>query len=363
MPNPNLPIGGQFNVYNGARYVPVIMGEWSATVNYEPLMIVTSEGNSYTSKTFVPAGTPVSNTTYWTKTGDYNAQVEQYRNEVVQLSKQVNGAPMITPNTKFLFIGGGYPAKDFDGSIINTIVKTLGLKADQYESFVNTAYSLQASNPQNSYDYLINQSNIIPDYVVIFGDDQPKPNTNTDPFNTAVTNLAVDIESMWPNAITYEFMTTTPPWDIALKYNYILKNMAFTWNLFGYNDATGLNDIGAYHTAKYISNCIKGCDRYAFRRAIPVTYNNQPATIIVTRSNLYRTVDFSTPFNVTLPPNKTLLFPVNAFTQTADIAGDIFDKDGHRAYGILHVDTGGIYIQPYAASNITFNGLEFRSLR
>lgn len=97
MPNPNLPIGGDYNVYIGARYVPLVMGAWSATADYEPLSIVTFEGNSYTSKTFVPAGTPVTNATYWAATGNYNAQVEQYRQEVRQLTETVNNINKYNP--------------------------------------------------------------------------------------------------------------------------------------------------------------------------------------------------------------------------------------------------------------------------
>lgn len=90
MPNPNLPIGGQYNVYTGARYVPLIMGAWSETVAYEPLSVVTYQGNSYTSRTFVPAGVAPTNETYWAATGNYNAQVEQYRQEVQNLSDIVD---------------------------------------------------------------------------------------------------------------------------------------------------------------------------------------------------------------------------------------------------------------------------------
>lgn len=77
-----------WNTYIGARYVPVFDGEWDATKSYEPLTVVTCQGNSYTSKTFVAAGVPVSNETYWAQTGNYNSQVEQYRQEVVALGEK-----------------------------------------------------------------------------------------------------------------------------------------------------------------------------------------------------------------------------------------------------------------------------------
>lgn len=87
MGNPNLPINGKYNSYVGARYVPVFADpiEWSDTTIYEPLTIVMYQGNSYTSKTFVPVGVVPTNTIYWAPTGNYNAQVELYRQEVLNL--------------------------------------------------------------------------------------------------------------------------------------------------------------------------------------------------------------------------------------------------------------------------------------
>lgn len=76
--------------YIGARYVPIIDGEWDNSKAYDPLVIVTHEGNSYTSRTYVPVGIDISNTIYWTLTGNYNAQVEAYRQEVEALSDDVS---------------------------------------------------------------------------------------------------------------------------------------------------------------------------------------------------------------------------------------------------------------------------------
>ena len=72
------------NRYVGARYVPVFADpvEWDNTRTYEPLTIVTRNGASYTSKQAVPVGTDIANTDYWVATGNYNAQVEAYRQEV-----------------------------------------------------------------------------------------------------------------------------------------------------------------------------------------------------------------------------------------------------------------------------------------
>lgn len=55
---------------------------WTNTVAYEPLTVVINEGNSYTSRQYVPIGIDISNTEYWALSGNYNAQVDAYRQEV-----------------------------------------------------------------------------------------------------------------------------------------------------------------------------------------------------------------------------------------------------------------------------------------
>lgn len=81
-----------YNTYIGARYVPLIMGEYDAAQTYEPLSVVLYQGASYTSKQAVPNNTPPTNTEFWALTGNYNAQVEQYRTEVNEYKEQVTEA-------------------------------------------------------------------------------------------------------------------------------------------------------------------------------------------------------------------------------------------------------------------------------
>lgn len=91
------------NVYIGMRYVPIFDGEWDASKSYEPLTVVTYQGNSYTSRTFVAAGILVSNSEYWAATGNYNAQVELYRQEVVRIAEELKEKPDYnpTPNAQY----------------------------------------------------------------------------------------------------------------------------------------------------------------------------------------------------------------------------------------------------------------------
>lgn len=72
--------------YIGARYVPLFAdpAEWDNQRTYEPLTIVIHNGNSYTSRQYVPAGINITDTDFWALTGNYNAQVEIYRQETQQ---------------------------------------------------------------------------------------------------------------------------------------------------------------------------------------------------------------------------------------------------------------------------------------
>lgn len=80
--------------YIGARYVPLFADplEWANTNTYEPLTIVQHEGNSYTSRQYVPKGIDISNEDYWALTGNYNAQIEQYRTEVQAFDQRITTA-------------------------------------------------------------------------------------------------------------------------------------------------------------------------------------------------------------------------------------------------------------------------------
>lgn len=97
--------------YVGARYVPKIMGEWNKALQYEALSIVTYKGNSFTSKVPVPANVDISNNSYWINTGNYNAQVEAYRQETARIKNDLNNEIINRTNdTKdnILWIGDSY---------------------------------------------------------------------------------------------------------------------------------------------------------------------------------------------------------------------------------------------------------------
>lgn len=82
--------------YVGARYVPKIADpvEWQDNTAYEALVIVTYNNSSYTSRKPVPVGVgiPPENKEYWALTGNYNAQIEEYRQLTEQAVQTANSA-------------------------------------------------------------------------------------------------------------------------------------------------------------------------------------------------------------------------------------------------------------------------------
>ena len=88
--------------YIGMRYVPLFADpmQWDSTKNYEPLTIVYNEGNSYTSRQYVPAGIQIDDEAYWALTGNYNAQIEQYRAEVSKCDGRITAVEGDTTRLK-----------------------------------------------------------------------------------------------------------------------------------------------------------------------------------------------------------------------------------------------------------------------
>ena len=78
-------------------------GEWNGTLTYGAYTIVSDSNlNSYISTKAVPAGIQISNTEYWVKIGEYNAQIMALENKVNQLFRDRN----------FLLLADSYGMRD-----------------------------------------------------------------------------------------------------------------------------------------------------------------------------------------------------------------------------------------------------------
>lgn len=94
----------------GAKYLPTFYGEWQRGIPYAPLTMVTYRGDSYISKKEVPVNIDISNNGYWERTGQYNAQLENYIRQVRRNAKEIENARK------------GYPTLlDFNNYVIELI--------------------------------------------------------------------------------------------------------------------------------------------------------------------------------------------------------------------------------------------------
>ena len=75
--------------YIGARYTPKFMGAWDKSNEYAALSVVYANEQSYVSRKTVPANTEITNTEFWIKSADWNAQVTQYNQNVEQYKSNV----------------------------------------------------------------------------------------------------------------------------------------------------------------------------------------------------------------------------------------------------------------------------------
>ena len=133
-----------YNTYIGARYVPIFADpiEWDKAKSYEPLTIVTYQGDSYTSKTFVPAQTEITNTEFWVRTGSYNAQVEQYRKEVQEVVTKMDDLEESVNNS----------ISSFDTRLTQT--------EEKVESYNNRITTLESDNNTNKTNISNNTNSI-----------------------------------------------------------------------------------------------------------------------------------------------------------------------------------------------------------
>ena len=91
------------NKYVGHRYVPKIDGEWDKSKSYESLTIVLYQGASYTSRQNVPVGVEITNEEFWVVTGNYDSQVESYRQDVRNLeSEYQNVTAQLAETSKYI---------------------------------------------------------------------------------------------------------------------------------------------------------------------------------------------------------------------------------------------------------------------
>lgn len=206
--------------YIGARYVPKFYenslgtSAWESGVIYEPLTIVTYNGNSYTSKKPVPAeiDNPSNNPDYWVATGVFNQQLAAIQAELADIENVTipglsNTSLRTLSERRFVIIGDSY-AEGYtpDGNVTgwaDLMVSMLGLDQDQYEISYRGGAGFVANGQGASFVDLITASDMsdpatVTDVICEGGyNDYSASAAN---IKTAIRNFVNIAKTKYPNA-------------------------------------------------------------------------------------------------------------------------------------------------------------------
>lgn len=275
--------------YVGARYVPLFAdpAEWNINSTYEPLTIVINEGNSYTSKQFVPVGIQIDNEEYWALTGNYNAQVEEYRQTVLTFDKRITAnekAISVLSNRVFGLIGDSFSEPtsgryDWVGEMLPYLlgVKTVYNQAFSGAGFIGGKYAQQ----HRFIDQLNQLYNTHPELtdIIFYGGNNDLQYLYDPRLNTAVNDFIKRLNATFPKARVHFFLTNfncnSPKKTMAyqqliefsissIKPTFIpsFYNKADTWlfDLNAWRSSTDAHpsDGGRQYIAMQIASCING---------------------------------------------------------------------------------------------------------
>lgn len=134
----------------GYYYLPDFQGEWDRTKEYPPLSVVSAPegiegvtaGNSYTALDWVPVGTPLTDTTYWALTGNYNAQIAAAQEAISEISPFDNAPTQ--GSTKGVTSNGIYNA-----------IEPLVMKFDTFDDMISSSSNWEVAivTDGSTYEY------------------------------------------------------------------------------------------------------------------------------------------------------------------------------------------------------------------
>lgn len=157
--------------YIGARYVPLFAdpAEWNSNRTYEPLTIVIHNGNSYTSRQYVPAGIDITNHEYWANTGNYNAQIEAYRKETQNITNILNYINWNTPEAAAQWINNAEQTETQTTANTNALKALKAETVEKAEKLYNKIYNKTILIIGDSYsDPSFNQNNWVKYFKTMF---------------------------------------------------------------------------------------------------------------------------------------------------------------------------------------------------
>ena len=202
--------------YVGARYVPIFGRagedtiEWDDLAPYEPLTVVMHLGVSYVSRRYVPTGIPIDDTAYWVETYRFNAQVEQYRQEVLGFSDRID-AIMETVESDYIPFPRDQPSKYGNlGQILQTLADGNTEWVDQQlpsEELMRDAVSDWLTDNPLANIFIESTSTIVSssNYTTVMPDASAIRGTKVYRlvFSGGVTNIPANLPiSTWPTGTT-----------------------------------------------------------------------------------------------------------------------------------------------------------------
>lgn len=142
VPLPDLPQG--LMVLGPQVTLHFVEGEWNQANSYDYYDVVQVDGTSYIAVQDVPANTPITNTDYWAKWNDPNAQVELLQETVGMFDSRISAAESdaeaantaataaadFNSNLKTLYAAIGQPGTTDDWSFIPTVESWMKACAD-----------------------------------------------------------------------------------------------------------------------------------------------------------------------------------------------------------------------------------------
>lgn len=252
--------------YIGARYVPIFVGEWDNNRTYEPLMVVTYQGASYTSKQYVPVGIEITNEKFWALTGNYNAQIEQYRKEVADYK---NLADTTEEHLATIYPLDTTPTDDSAKGVTSDGIKKAIDTAEQTNATAISAETTRAKEAEQENTKLINT--FIPaSNPIYYGADPTGSKDSSAAINECISNNKTTVFSsgtyLINNPIVTDYRSTNRKsidfngatiicdfTDFALKIGFL----NFTDSLAA--DGSQHNDLSYFKNGTIICNNANGC--------------------------------------------------------------------------------------------------------
>ena len=395
-----------YREYIGSRYVPMFgrkgesSTEWDNTAPYEPLTVVTYQGNSYTSRQYVPVGIPISNTDFWVQTGNYNSQIEAYRQEVFAFNDRINANAADIDNLELDLDEIDTEYKDADTAIIDEMrqqaeIVWLGDSWSTYEEArlpKNCAAQLHAKLHnyavaamgfiQGATNFNVQADNAIADntvnkravkWVVIYGgsNDWSHDYHSDTQFQTPITQMCTKLRNAFPNAVIHIFFNPRFGYgstvyqkinDQIKLYNYISQRVDYEnipaiahpesscWISKSFIGDDNVHPItsGYKYLAGYVAKCLQGGEPdYTYTNM--VEYQMTPTHPEYFEGYFYqrytnRTVEFDVYCNVkqelddtyAMKTDSSGIFPVQLFVNP-----DVAQKSNQLAFGMYSADGQG----------------------